>query len=286
MSELRIKEIIDPGHPLLEENRAKIESIARKTCTYSLENALQLDIYYPSILSSLSRPPILLFFYGGGFTDGTRSSHPQNLVYNNVGAFFARREILTVIADYRLVPGAVFPDGSQDVRDALLWVMGNVKEGDVNRLYVLGHSAGGIHVVSMFLMSKLCHPKLEKAVLGVILMGVPYEISNGRGARLRAAAEKYYDGASRIVSNQPLGLLSFADSCHVFLIPPVRNILAESEPRIIKRTNHTFLEAFKAKGGTVEHFVLKGHDHLSPLLALSSGRGEKWGEEIVQWIMS
>ena len=89
----------------------------------------QLDIYYPpSSIDSTLKLPILVFFHGGGFTRGTRTSTPS-LVHNNLGAF-ALAGIFTVIADYRLVPNAVFPEGAVDICDTILWVINYVSEGD------------------------------------------------------------------------------------------------------------------------------------------------------------
>ncbi len=41
-----------------------------------------------------------------------------------------------------------------------------------------------------------------------------------------------------------------------------------------------------AAGGIIEDVVLEGHNHMSPILALSTGceKFEKWGENIVEWV--
>ncbi|KIJ19570.1 hypothetical protein PAXINDRAFT_161147 [Paxillus involutus ATCC 200175] len=228
----------------------------------------QLDVYHPPTATTRDdsrKPPILLFVYGGGFVDGSRSVAPQHLVYNNVDAYFALQGILTVIADYRRVPG---------VKDALRWIIENISSGDTRRIFLLGHSAGGVHVMSMLLLPTLHDSELLRAIHGVALMGVPYEIYNGRGGRLRDAAEKY-GSKGKIAPNQPLSLLKCVSPDVIATLPQFRNLLAESEPRMIKRANVTFLE-------TVEEFVLEGHDHSSPLLALCTGYGERWAEELVR----
>ena len=225
-----------------------------------------------------------MFFHGGGFTRGSRTS-PPSLVHNNLGAFFALAGILTVIADYRLVPHAVFPEGAMDVCDALLWIIEHVSEGDASRVFVMGHSAGGVHVATMLLLPALFSPLLAKAIRGVILMGVPYEVTNNKALPFRIAAEEYYEEEKKIALNQPLGLLRRAHKDHVTSLPPMRNILAENEPRRVRSANHVFLEVFKDKGGMVHEMVLEGHDHVSPILALISGIGEDWGKETATWIL-
>jgi acetyl esterase/lipase len=225
-----------------------------------------------------------VFFHGGGFDHGTRTSPPY-LVHNNMGAFFALEGILTVVADYRLVPNAVFPEGAEDVRDALLWVLEHVQEGDASHVFVIGHSAGGVHVATMLLLPTLFSPPLVKAICGVTLMGVPYEVTNDKALPFRIAAENYYQGEKKIMLNQPLGLLRRANENHIVSLPPLRNILAQSEPRRVKSANRTFLKLFKQNGGAVQEIVLEGHDHVSPILALSSGIGEDWGKAVAKWIL-
>ena len=72
---------------------------------------------------------------------------------------------------------------------------------------------------------------------------------------------------------------------YIASLPPLRNVLAQSEPRRVKSASHAFLDVFKRKGGDVQEVVLEGHDHVSPVLSLSSGIGEDWGEEATEWIL-
>lgn len=214
-------------------------------------------------------------------------------MYANVGAFFALRGILTVVPDYRLTPSVEFPGGSEDVRDALLWVaehMAVVKPNEDGKgedtstpLYILGHSAGGVHVCG-FLLSPFFLSALPSRVhiRGVALMGVPYDLTSV------TSATRYYGSIRNIRENHPLALLRRCDSDYVMNLPPLRNILARSEPKRISSSTRAFVDLFKQKRGTIEEFVLEGHDHLSPLLALSTGvsAGEGWGQDLVEWVLA
>ncbi|CCM00204.1 uncharacterized protein FIBRA_02232 [Fibroporia radiculosa] len=160
----RTKEIIDPNYPLLDVDRAANISVKRTTHVYGETDvhklsSIKLDVYHFPIPSTDGRTHhILVFFYGGGFTKGSRlgQSPPHDLVHANLGAFFARRGILTVVPDYHFVPSITYPQGSEDVRDALLWVVRHLHTaGDASRVFVLAHSAGGVHAVSMLLLSSL-----------------------------------------------------------------------------------------------------------------------------------
>lgn len=251
---------------------------------------LQLDVYYPEQLSKNSdesnerrKPPILAFLYGGGLVQGTRSTSPSHLVYNNLGAFFASRGILTVIPDYRLVPGITYPQGSEDIRDALTWIVANlVSEGDTSQIYILAHSAGGMHLNGLLLNPTLFLP-LAHAIRGVVLMGSPCTVTADMH-RLYHVARGYYGSAKGIARDEPMSLLRCASAEYVAKLAPLRMLVTGSEPPRISNSMRDFAEEFKAKGGIVDELILEGHDHLSPVLALSSGTGEEWGCEIVRWM--
>lgn len=234
-------------------------------------------------------PTTLVFFYGGGLTHGSRSSPPAHLVYDNLGAFFASRGVLTVIPDYRLVPSVVFPQGSEDVRDALDWVCRNLMSTNVDdsargRLYVLAHSAGGVHVSGFLLTPSMFSGSLAKTVLcDVTLIGVPYDFRRAK-PRFRDAVAQYYENTKKAEANQPLSLLRRAEEAFVSSLPPLRSVLAESEPRSVSSSTREFVQLYEDRGGRVTKQILAGHDHMSPLLALSSGTEEAWGEELVAWM--
>jgi len=246
----------------------------------------KLEVYDP--VKSKTSAPILVFVHGGGFTKGGLRWPPGTLVHANVGAFFASRGILTVVVTYRLVPGSVFPQGSEDVRSALTWVIEHLGDkGNTNRIFVLGHSAGGVHVVSLLLQPSLFVQTWTHAVAirGVALLGVSFEIGNGPNAvEFRQASEQYYGSSKKITTNQPLGLLRRLERDYVASLPPIRIMMAEREPRRVSSSGRMFSSLFASEGGVVEDVRLEGHTHMSPILSLSSGSGEEWGEDIVRWI--
>lgn len=107
-----------------QQVRALTFGVDQELCPTSMI-MLQLDAYYPEQITKnpdepneIGKPPILAFLYGGRLVQGARSTSPSNFVHNNLGAFFASRGILTIIADYCLAPGITFPERSEDVHDA------------------------------------------------------------------------------------------------------------------------------------------------------------------------
>ncbi|KAF7318449.1 Esterase lipase thioesterase family protein [Mycena chlorophos] len=170
--------------PLLESRRAEIKD-AVKTYKYGATDRHQLDVYLPSSQSG-TKAPILFFLYGGGFVQGARQlPAPIDLAYGNLGTYFAKHGFVTVVADYQLAPSVTFPAPAEDLRDAVAWVVDNAAEVgsgkvelDTEKVFVIGHSAGGVH-----LLTSLLHPpvlagpagdKYKKALKGAVALSPPY----------------------------------------------------------------------------------------------------------------
>ncbi|KAF8960784.1 hypothetical protein BDZ97DRAFT_1282428 [Flammula alnicola] len=102
--------------------------------------------------------------------------------------------------------------------------------------------------------------------------------------KLYRIALTYYSTKQAISKEQPLGLLQRANKPYISSLPPVRTIIAGSERRVTAASMRAFAEEFRLKGGSIEEFVHEGHDHLSPILALTTGSGEDWGEDMVKWV--
>ena len=75
---------------------------------------LKLDVWTPLQRSSEPRP-VVVFFYGGGWTSGERGD------YGFVGRAFAARGFVTIVPDYRLVPQVRFPTFIEDGARAIRW---------------------------------------------------------------------------------------------------------------------------------------------------------------------
>ncbi|KLO08152.1 alpha/beta-hydrolase [Schizopora paradoxa] len=270
--------------PLLEKNRQSIQSVRRETMKYGKTDRHMLDVYYPQT-SKATKPPILIFAYGGGFTSGERvRPPPADLVYTNVGAFFASRGLLTVIPDYRLVPEVKYPQPVEDINDALAYVVANLGEaGDTDKVFLYGHSAGASIVSSLYLHEpSLLGEGLRAHVKGIATLGAPF-IFEGPDSRVQDSILQYYGDAYERLC--PYGLLKSASSETLAGLPPLFVMRAEKEPRGLVICHERTLELLKEKGITdVSSYIAMGHNHISPGVALSSGEGEEWGNKLVAWV--
>ncbi|WP_436345587.1 alpha/beta hydrolase [Natronorubrum sp. FCH18a] len=103
--------------------------------------------------SSTDRP-IVVFVYGGGWTDGATGQ------FARYALDFAASGWLAVECSYRLADEAAFPSQIVDVHAALDWLGERAAEygGDPDRLALAGHSAGG-HLAALASLTRT-HPEL------------------------------------------------------------------------------------------------------------------------------
>jgi len=116
-------------------------SIKAKTnltyCTLG-SRALQLDVFYPKAKTKQGYPAVL-FIHGGGWRSGDRSQHVP------LAQQLAARGYVSVTAEYRLSPEALYPAAVHDLKTAVRWLRGNAQTYniDTTKIAVWGFSAGG-----------------------------------------------------------------------------------------------------------------------------------------------
>lgn len=87
---------------------------------------------------------VFVYFHGGGLKNGDRTA---GMVFSE---YLTERGIAVVSVEYRMYPGAKFPDYLEDCADAVAWTFEHIKEyGNCEKIYVGGSSAGGY--ISMML---------------------------------------------------------------------------------------------------------------------------------------
>ncbi len=117
------------------------ESLKEKTSEYQKEKCL-LDIHYPDTDKQV---PVIVWFHGGGLTGGQKEV-PEAL---------KEKGFCVVGVGYRLSPQVKAETSVKDAAGALAWVFKNIDKynGDVNQIFVSGHSAGG-YLALMSVMNK------------------------------------------------------------------------------------------------------------------------------------
>jgi acetyl esterase/lipase len=123
---------------------------------------------------------VLLLVHGGAWMHGDNRCCG---LYSAVGEFFASQGIGCVLTNYRLSPWVKHPEHIKDVARAFAWTHAHIAGfgGRPDRVYLLGHSAGG-HLVSLLATdeSYLCAEGLSsKDIRGVISVSGVYRIPPG-----------------------------------------------------------------------------------------------------------
>ena len=100
------------------------------------DNKGRLDLYVPE---RANRAPVILSIHGGGLRQGDKSQQ------GFVGQRFASAGNVTVVLNYRLSPSVTHPAHIEDIAAAVAWTKKNVAQygGDPDKVFVIGHSAGG-----------------------------------------------------------------------------------------------------------------------------------------------
>ncbi|SCX71475.1 alpha/beta hydrolase [Variovorax sp. EL159] len=108
-----------------------------------------LDVYQPlpSTPPARGARPLVVFFFGGTWTNGDRAS------YKFVGEALASRGAVVVIPDYGLSPVFTYPVFVRDSALAVKWALDNAAQlgADPKQVYMMGHSSGGYNAAMVAL---------------------------------------------------------------------------------------------------------------------------------------
>ncbi|KAF3067273.1 putative alpha beta-hydrolase protein [Daldinia childiae] len=290
--------------PLVLAKETEIKSTRRETYKYGATSRQQLDVYYPNqgkAAPQFRAKPVFIFLYGGGFVGGSKinEEYAHGLVFKNVGHFFASRYGFTVIVpDYRLIShGAKYPSGGEDVKLVIDWIAKELtkQEGyESTDLFLLGNSAGGIHVTTYLLdpefkesrESVVSEERKGPGVLlrGVILLGVPFHWGGDDNAILRA-----YLGEGKIRENSSLGILEKEKKKDAEPVLPgvkISILVSELDPELMYESAQQFKKEWTK--ADIDYDILDGHNHISPQLGLSTGveKEEAWGVQVAEFCQS
>jgi acetyl esterase/lipase len=129
----------------------------------------KLDLFLPPE----GKPfPTIVWIHGGAWKEGDKR------LYDRLGARFAESGIGFAPINYRLSPAVKHPEHVKDCAKAFAWVHGNIgkRGGAADRLFVMGHSAGG-HLTALLALDPqyLDELKVPKgAIKGAIPMSGVY----------------------------------------------------------------------------------------------------------------
>jgi triacylglycerol lipase len=220
-----------------------------------------LDLFVPEAAATSPRP-VLMFVHGGAFTRGDRRSPPGSPFYDNIMLFAARHGLIGVNVTYRLAPQHQWPTAAQDLGAAVRWVGEQIAAhgGDPTRVFLMGHSAGAVHVAS-YVSHRELHGLKGIGLKGAILISGLYDLTSMQPG----PPEKAYFGedAAKYPASSSLGGLVVAPI-------PLMVVLAELDPPVFQEQAKE-LNAALCKAGRCPRFLpLAKHSHMSEVYAINT----------------
>lgn len=223
---------------------------------YGEDEQHQLQIYRGINRNSPSRlAPVLVLVHGGGFTSGGLSS------LTAVAKYFASIGYLVVNQTYPLAPEHRFPAGAEAVSQALSWVNQHIAEyeGNANRIFLLGHSAGGNHVANVVFRGAQFGAPVPLA--GAILAS-PALLQDSTAA---GEPEKAYFGEN--FASATLSLLNNIEDTDT----PVLILTGEKDFEHMKSAAAMLIKTLIVdKGASPRYRQLPAHSHTSYVLGLGT----------------
>jgi acetyl esterase len=233
-------------------NAVKVEA----GIVYGPHERQAFELFHPVASDNAPRPG-LIFVHGGAFTEGSR--HRSEEIYANVLCYFARHGVVGINAGYRLAPEARYPEAPRDIASVVQWMRTNAGRlnVDANRIFLMGHSAGGAHVGS-YAYDKRHHPAEGHGLAGALIIS----------GRVRADARADNPNARRVAEYYGSDASVYDD------LSPVSHIDKNSVPTFIAcaEFENPLIDVYcfelahrlaSAKGRAPPLVWLKGHNHTS-----------------------
>jgi len=221
---------------------------------YGKAQRQRLDVYVPPAPST-QRLPVVVFWYGGAWIDGSKND------YRFVGTALAELGYVTVLPDYRLYPEVRFPAFIEDGAQAVKWVREHAGEygGDPSRIVLVGHSAGAHMAAMLALNRRYLHSAGvdASAIVGLVALSGPYDLDPSAPDLAPIfpppATAADWQVLPHVTAGSPPALLLYGDRDDVVPRSAIDNLEA----------------ALRSVGGEVETRVYPNADHRDTLAALS-----------------
>lgn len=221
----------------------------------------RLDVWRPA-RASRQALPVLIFWYGGGWVNGSREA------YAFAARAYARQGFIVVMPDYRKVPSVRFPAFLVDGAQAVRWTRDHVGAlgGDPDRIAVAGHSAGAYTAAMLtldpqWLRAEGMQPGVIKAAVG--LCG-PYDFYPFTAKRAIDAMK----GVADPLVTQPIRFAR-PDAAPILLVS------AGADVQVGAHNAKNLTSRLKAVGGRATHIDYPGLSHEDVAMALSVPFGWK-----------
>jgi acetyl esterase/lipase len=200
--------------------------------------------------------------HGGAFVEGHRNRSAE--IYANVLTYFARQGVVGINMGYRLAPEAPYPEATRDVASVIGWVRRNAAElgVDPNRIFLMGHSAGGAHAGS-YAYDRRLQPSGGHGLAGLVIVS----------GRMRADNRPDNPNAAKVAA--------YYRDADLDDVSPVAHVDAASVPTFVAwaQYENPLIDVYcaelvyrlaAAKGKSPPVVFLPGHNHTSSIAHLNT----------------
>ena len=247
-----------------------------KDIAYGEHAKQKLDLVVPKGASDF---PTVLFVHGGAWREGDRR------LYGNLGRRFAEAGVGLAATSYRLSPEVKHPEHVKDVARAFAWVHANIAKhgGSPDKLYVMGHSAGG-HLTALLALDStwLDELKVPKgAIKGAIPMSGVYLVTalppETKGF-LKIMPDAF--GSDREVCRAASPVTHVQNASCPFLV------LTETDDNLKVRPSMQFLKAAVTRSGAkgFEFVDAEGRDHFTIIAKMMGEGADPYRSRVLEFI--
>jgi len=220
---------------------------------YGPDERNRLDIF---TRDGLSGAPVLMFVHGGGFVMGDKTTEGSPF-YDNIGGFAVDEGYVGVTMTYRLAPANRWPSGGEDVASAVDWLRANIAQygGDPERIFVMGQSAGAVHVADYV-------ARFSPNIAGALLCSGIYDVAAAHPNDFQKA---YYgdDPFAWPPASTVAGLVTTKT--------PILVTVCEFDPLDFQLQAASFADRYATTNKAFPRLHwLGGHNHLSPVLEIGT----------------
>lgn len=247
-------EMITPG--LFSETRV------HRDLPYGPHERHVLDLYAADDEGGGAPRPVVVYVHGGGFVAGAKSSETTPF-FGNVGGWAARAGYVCAAINYRLAPESTWPGGAEDIGRAVSWLVENVSDhgGDPEQIYLVGQSAGAMHVADYVTRPELAGP-YGQAVAGAALISCIYDV----GRTLDKPMHRAYWGDDRGTWGEKATLDGLVDTS----VPLFLAVAEFDDPQFQDHAAQLVATWHARRGEYPPMHLLDGHNHLSTVYGIGS----------------
>ena len=223
-----------------------------------------LDVFKPTPVkgAKAAKPPILIFLPGGGGNIHGNGPNGKKF-YDNITVWAAQNGMVGLLVQRESGPGVAWDQGAKNVGQAIEWARKNaaVHGGDLNRIYIWGHSQGGL-TVSNYLSHPEFYPDGKIGVKAAVLSSGPYNLAPYKAPSAPAPAAGA-DGPDALLAQSALPGMKA-------LTIPIFLTAAEIDPPQLVEVAHELQDQLCMAGHCPRYTRFKDHGHISAMYSVGT----------------